>query len=222
MVFLALSYSVSSWDLSLSLEPHWFSTIWAAYSFSGAVLTIFAALVLWVCYLKSKGYYGEALNENHLHDLGKYIWGHSIFWAYMAVSQYLLIWYAAIPEETVFFKTRTEGNWIYVSFILVMLRFVLPFFLLMKRDAKRSFKLMAWVSVLILVGQFWDVYWIAYPTMIGDGAGVDNFIFLSWQELGPLCFVIGTYIFILAKRLSKHNLIPIKDPRLGACLAHHQ
>ncbi len=217
LVIFCLTYSMNSWDLSLSLEPHWFSTLWAVYIFSGMVLTIFAALILWVYYLKSKGYYGEALNENHLHDLGKYLWGHTIFWAYMAVSQYMLIWYAAIPEETAFFKIRNEGAWFYVSFGLVLVRFVLPFFLLIKRESKRNYTYMALVALLILVGQVWDMYWIAYPTLAKG-----KFVWFSWQELGPLLFVAGSYIFVIAKCLQKHCLVPRQDPRLEKCLSFHQ
>ena len=217
LVVFALTYSFSSWDLSLSLEPHWFSTLWAVYIFSGLVLTIFAALVLWAWYLKGQGYYGKAFNENHLHDLGKYIWGHTIFWAYIAVSQYMLIWYAAIPEETAFYKTRVENGWLYVSFALALIRFVLPFILLLKRESKRKFGYMASIAVLILIGQVWDMYWIAYPTLAHG-----KLILLSWQEIGPLAFVIGSYIFVLAKALEKHSLIPVKDPRLEACLHFHQ
>ena len=217
LVVFALSYSANSWDLSLSLEPHWFSTLWSVYIFSGTVLTIFAALILWVCYLKSKGYYGNILNENHFHDLGKYLWGHTIFWAYMAVSQYMLIWYAAIPEETYFYKTRTEGGWFYVSLGLVFVRFVLPFFLMIKRKSKRNFRYMAVMACLILVGQVWDMYWIAYPTLFHG-----HFVWFSWQELGPLLFVAGSYIFVIGKALQKQCLIPKNDPRLEKCFHFHQ
>ena len=217
LVLFAITYSVHSWDLSLSLEPHWFSTLWAIYVFSGFVLTVFASLILWVWYLKRNGYYGAALNENHLHDLGKYLWGHSIFWAYIAVSQYMLIWYAAIPEETIFFKTRSEKEWLYVSYGLAMLRFVLPFLLLLKREWKRKFNYMAAMAVLVLMGQIWDIYWIAYPVLANG-----EFVWLSWQELGPLSFVAGSYIFVIASCLKRYSLIPEKDPRLEKCLNFHQ
>ncbi len=217
LVFFALSYSMNSWDLSLSLEPHWFSTLWALYIFSGLALTLYAALILWLCYLKAQGYYGDLCNENHLHDLGKYLWAHSIFWAYMAISQYMLIWYAAIPEETSFFKTRLEGPWFYVSFGLALVRFVLPFLLMLKRETKRNYKKMAVIALIVLVGQVWDMYWIAYPVL---GAG--HFVPFSWQEIGPLAFVIGSHIYIVAWALEKRSLVPQKDPRIEQCLHFHQ
>ena len=218
LIFFALSYSVNSWDLSMSLEPHWFSTIWAIYIFSGMALSVYAALVLWVWYLKREGYYGnDYLNENHIHDLGKFLWGHSLFWAYIAVSQYLLIWYGAIPEETQFFKTRTEEGWYYVSFGLPIIRFVIPFLLLMRRGAKRKINYLALVSLLILVGQVWDMYWIAYPTLAKG-----HFVWFSWQEVGALLAASGGFIYVTAMGLQKYSLIPSKDPRLSRCLDFHQ
>ncbi|MCB1315676.1 MAG: hypothetical protein KDK27_06960, partial [Leptospiraceae bacterium] len=217
LVIFGLSYSISSWDLGMSLEPHWFSTLWALYFFAGLALTTFAVLILWVWYLKRNGYYGDVVNENHFHDLGKFMFGHTIFWAYMAVSQYMLIWYSHIPEEITFFHSRNQGAWWYVSVFLVILRFVLPFFLLVKREWKRNYNYMAIISVLVLVGQIVDMYWILYPTMHhGD------FIPFFWQEVGPLLFVFGSYVLVVGKMLERQQLIPVKDPRLEECLHFHQ
>ncbi len=217
IVVFGITYSLNSWDLSMSLEPHWFSTLWAIYIFAGLALSLYSFLVICVWYLKRNGYYGDSFNENHLHNLGKFMFGHTIFWTYMALSQFVLIWYAAIPEETIFFKVRNAGNWYYVSFSLVMMRFVFPFFLLLKREKKRSFNYLAIVAVFILIGQVWDMYWISYPTL-AEG----QFVLLSWQELGSLAFVIGSFIFVIASRLEKVSLIPLKDPRMEACLHYHQ
>ena len=218
MVVFALTYSMNSWDFSLSLEPHWFSTLWAVYSFAGFVLTLYAALVLWTWYLRRQGFYGGSLNENHLHDLSKFLWGFSIFWAYMAISQYMLIWYAGIPEEMYYYKLRNDGAWWYVTITLTLLRFVAPFLLIIKRDTKRSWNKMALFALLILVGQVWDLYWMIYPTMVPKG----DFVFLSWQELGMLSFVIGSYILVVAKALRRHSLVPLKDPDLDKCVNFHQ
>ena len=108
IVVFGVTYSLNSWDLSMSLEPHWFSTLWAIYIFAGLALSIYSVLVLFVWYFKKKGYYGDSFNENHLHNLGKFMFGHTIFWTYMAVSQYMLIWYAAIPEEIIFIRQETS------------------------------------------------------------------------------------------------------------------
>ncbi|MCB1173644.1 MAG: hypothetical protein KDK39_08770 [Leptospiraceae bacterium] len=217
LVVFGLSYSAHAFDLGMSLEPHWFSTLFAVYVFSGMALTTFAAIILWVSYLKSLGYFGDSLNENHFHDYGKYLFGFTIFWAYMAISQYMLIWYAGIPEETGFFFVRTEGAWWYATIIMVALRFVLPFFLLLKREVKRNYRYMQFVAVLILIGQVVDMYVLAYPTLDHG-----HFIMLSWQEVGPLLFVAGAFIIITARALEKAPLVPLKDPRLEDCLHFHQ
>ena len=222
LVVFGLTYSFNSWDVSMSLEPHWFSTLWAIYIFAGLALTLYASLVLWTAFLKKSGFYGDAFNENHLHDLSKYLFGHTIFWAYMAVSQYMLIWYGHIPEETTFFHARTDGGlfgnaWYAVTVLLVLCRFVIPFFLLCKREWKRDWNFMIGLSIFIIFGQVLDMYWIAYPTMLNG-----EFVMFSWQEIGPLMFVIGSFIFMVGKSLERQSLVPLKDPRLEECLHFHQ
>ncbi|MCR9144949.1 MAG: hypothetical protein NXI24_22115 [bacterium] len=221
LIVFGLTYSFNSWDISMSLEPHWFSTLWAIYIFAGMALTLYASLILWTGFLKKNGYYGEAFNENHLHDLSKYLFGHTIFWAYMAVSQYLLIWYGHIPEVTTFFYYRTDGGlfenpWYAITVLLVLCRFVIPFFLLCKREWKRSWNFMMGLSVFIIFGQILDMYWVAYPTLS------KKFTPFSWEEIGPLLFVIGSFILVVGKNLERQSLIPVKDPRLEECLHFHQ
>ena len=217
LIIFCLTYSVNSWDFSMSLEPHWYSTMWAVYLFAGLALTTYALLILWACHFRRQGMLLKEFNENHLHDLGKFALGHTIFWGYIAISQYMLIWFAAIPEETIFFKTRSENGWLYISMGLAFIRFVIPFFLLLKQNVKRDFAYMKKIAILILVGQVWDMYWILYPT-------IDNgyFIFFSWQEIGPLALIAGSYIYIMATMLRKYEMIPIKDVRLQKCLDFHQ
>ncbi|MBX7057272.1 MAG: hypothetical protein K1X75_04355 [Leptospirales bacterium] len=217
LVFFGLSYSISGWDLSMSTYPHWFSTIWAVYIFAGMALTLYASLVLWVWYLKKNGYYGDALNENHFHDLGKFMFGHTIFWTYIAVSQYMLIYYGHIPEETVWYQYRLTGGWYYVTLLLVLTRFVAPFFLLVRREPKRDYNYMKRVAILVLFGQVLDMFWILYPVLHHDG-GVPVLL----AELGPLLIVGGSFVLIIGKMLERHALIPQKDPRLEECLHFHQ
>lgn len=217
LVLFGLTYSVSGWDLSMSTYPHWFSTIWAIYIFAGLALTLYASLILWVWYLKKNGYYGDALNENHFHDLGKFLFGHTIFWTYIAVSQYMLIWYAHIPEETVWYKYRLDGAWYYVTILLVITRFLLPFFLLVRREPKRDYNYMMRVAILILFGQVLDMFWVLYPVLEHGGA-----VPIVISELGPLLIVGGAYVLIVGKMLERHSLIPRKDPRLEECLHFHQ
>lgn len=216
-VVFGLSISATAWDLGMSLEPHWFSTMFAVYIFAGLGLTVYSSLILWGWYLKRTGHFGDSFNENHLHDLGKYLWGFSNFWAYVAFSQGMLIWYAHIPEETFFFKTRITNGWEVVSTLLVLSRFILPFYLIIRRDTKRNINWMAGVSAFIIFGQVLDMYWLAYPTLAhGD------FVMFSWQELGPLAFVFGSFVLVVGKALERQSLVPKKDPRLEECLHWHQ
>ena len=223
LVVFGVTYSLNSWDLSMSMEPHWFSTMWAVYTFSGLALTVFASLILWAWYLKGSGYFGDSFNENHLHDLGKYLFGHTVFWAYIGICQFLLIWYAHIPEETIFYNIRmyddqmNYNTWGIVSLFLAIIRFVIPFLLLIRRDAKRNFNYLAAMAVFILLGQVLDMYWVAYPTLFhGD------FVMFSWRELGPLFIVAGSFILVTGYGISRNSLIPKKDPRLEDCLHWHQ
>ncbi len=216
-VVFGLSISASAWDLGMSLEPHWFSTMFAVYIFAGLGLTVYSSLVIWGWYLKRTGHFGDSFNENHLHDLGKYLWGFSNFWAYVAFSQGMLIWYAHIPEETFFFKTRITNGWEVVSTLLVISRFILPFYLIIRRDTKRNINWMAGVSAFIIFGQVLDMYWLAYPTLDHG-----QFVWPSWHELGPLLFVFGSFVLVVGKALERQSLVPKKDPRLEECLHWHQ
>lgn len=223
LILFGLTFSATSWDLGMSLEPHWFSTMWGVYAFAGLALTTYSSMIIWIWYLKKAGYYGDSVNENHIHDLGKYMWGHTIFWAYIGFSQFMLIWYAHIPEETIFYHTRVFNNdmsnnaWNYVGITLVMLRFVLPFFLIIRRPAKRSIDWLAFVAAIHFVGQIVDQYWLAYPTLDHG-----NFVMFSWQEIGPLALMIGLFMLSVGWGLSQKKLIPVKDPRLEDCLHWHQ
>lgn len=223
IVVFGLTYSVSSWDLGMSVEPHWFSTMWAIYFFMGLGLSVFAAIIIWIWYLKREGYAQESINTEHIHDLGKWMWGFTASWAYIALgSQFLLIWYATIPEETIFYRIRmfnVDGSynaWGFMALLIVMLRWIVPFFLLITRKSKRNLNWLAINSVIILIGQVIDMYWVLYPTL---DAG--NFIWLSWQELGPLLLLSGSFMLSVAWGLSRAKLIPVKDPRLEECLHSH-
>ncbi|MCB1303723.1 MAG: hypothetical protein KDK37_05580 [Leptospiraceae bacterium] len=226
LVVFCLTLSVNSWDLSMSLEPHWFSTMWAVYIFAGLALTTFASLILWVNYLKGQGLLGNAVNENHIHDMGKYLWGHTIFWGYIMICQYLLIWYGMLPEETIFYHKRmfdvVDGNlvfntWAIFSLALVVVRFAIPFFALLKRENKRNIKFLSVIAWIVILGQILDMYWVAYPTLQEHG----EFVMFSWQEIGTLMLLGGAYIFVVGSALSRKPLVPVKDPKLEECLHMH-
>ena len=213
MVF-ALSYSLFSVDLLMSLEPHWFSTIFGVYCFSGLFQSALAFMILMSLFCQSKGWITGLLTIEHIHDLAKMLKGMTVFWAYIAFSQFMLIWYANLPEETVFYLHRSHGGWMEVSLGLVIFRFVVPFVALLPRWAKRSPKHLVIICTMVLITQYMDIYWIVYPNYRESVA-------FSWMELGVFIGFLGLFLFIITRFLSKNHLIPIKDPRLHESIGHH-
>src|SRR5262249_46006929 len=158
--FFAISYTMASFDLLMSLDPHWFSTLFGVYCFAGLFYANLAATTLLTVYMHSKGKLNGILNENHLHNLGNLMFSFTIFWAYIGFSQFMLIWYANLPEETGYFLNRFHGNWWNVSTFLFYGKFLVPFFVLLPREAKRNPLVLGWVAVFMLVAQWIDVLWM--------------------------------------------------------------
>lgn len=211
----AITYSMFSVDTLMSLAPHWFSTIFGIYTFAGLFQSTIAAMILMILYIKKNGQLSGYVTEDHLHDLGKYLFGFTVFWAYIAYSQYMLIWYANIPEETFFFIDRTKGPWVYVSIALILFKFIVPFFALLPRWAKRTPAHLAAVSVLILIMQFVDIYWLVYPSYNADA------ITFGVPEVLIFFGFMGLFLFAVSRFLQKNNLVPVKDPRIEESLHHH-
>jgi len=214
LVFFGLSLTVASFDLLMSLEPHWFSTIFGVYFFAGLFETGMAITILFVLHLRRKGVFKDVINENHLHDLGKLMFAFCVFWAYIAFSQYMLIWYANLPEETGYLIRRTEGVWIPIALALLIGKFIIPFFLLISRDAKRNAKYLAFVAVWVLAAQWLDCYWIIFP-MLGDPV-------FGWQEIGLFLGFLGLFILSVTWVLQRVAPIPLKDPGLLEGVNYHQ
>lgn len=214
LIFLALGFAVISWDLIASLDPLWNSSIWAFYIFAGAMPVFFAVALLWIPALKRAGYYGESVNENHLHDLGGYLWGSSIFWFYIAFSQYLLIWYAGLPEEISFYQIRTSTGWMALAVMVPLFRFVLPFFLLITEEAKRNSRRLAITAVVALLGHILECYWLVYPHLDRG-----RFVAPGRHDAGPLLLGAGIFILATGLALSRGSLIPIRDPDLQRSVA---
>ncbi len=203
---------VTSWDWLMSIDPHWYSTMYGWYVFSSFWVTGIAVITLVVIHLKSKGYLQE-VNENHLHDLGKYMFAFSIFWTYLAYCQYMLIWYANIPEETIYFKQRFE-HYDVLFYLTFILNFVLPFLVLMSRDAKRNVVSLIIAAVIIIVGHFIDFYLMVMPGATGDEAG-----FGILEILLP-CLFLGALILVTYTRLGNAELINKNHPYLDESLHH--
>jgi hypothetical protein len=215
ILLFALSYSLFSVDLIMSTEPHWFSTIFGVYCFAGLFQSTMAFVILMIVYLKGKGLLQGFVTEDHMHDLGKFLFAFSVFWAYIAFSQYMLIWYANLPEETGFIIHRTEGAWLPVSFLLLIGKFIVPFFALMPRWAKRTPNHIAAISIWVLVMQYVDLYWLVYPVYTHDHVTFglyEIFVFLGF---------LGLFLFSVTRFLSRNKIVPVKDPRIQESLHHH-
>ncbi len=215
VLIFALSYSFFSVDMMMSLEPHWFSTIFGVYCFAGLFQTTMAVMILMITHFMKNGQLKGYVDENHLHDLGKFLFAFTVFWAYIAFSQYMLIWYANIPEETLFFKPRVAGSWVWVSVALILFKFIVPFFALLPRWAKRSPTHLVAVSILIIATQFLDMYWLVFPNFNSEKA------IFSLPELGIFAGFMGLFIFSVTRFLSRHSIVPLKDPRREESLHHH-
>ena len=217
LLFFALSLSLISVDLLMSLDAHWFSTIFGVYVFAGVFQSIFAILILFSAWLikQDKAKYKDLINENHLHDLGKFLFAATIFWAYIAFSQYMLIWYANLPEETTFFISRSQGTWAFVSISLIVFKFILPFLFLLPRWVKRKWETMIPAACLILFMQFVDIYWLIYPHLDS------TFPRFSWLEICVFLTFLGVFLRSVFAFLEKNSPVPLKDPREQESLSHH-
>lgn len=215
LLVFALSFSLFAVDLIMSLQPAWFSTIFGVYCFAGLFQSTIATMILLLIYSMKKGLLNGYVDENHLHDLGKYLFAFTVFWAYIAYSQYMLIWYANLPEETIFYLPRVAGNWVYVSGALLLFKFIVPFLALLPRWAKRSPTHLAAVSVLILIMQYVDIYWLIYPNLNADQ------VMLGLPEILIWLGFFGSFILVVMHFLSKHSIIPLRDPRIHESLHHH-
>ena len=215
LFFFALSLSLFSVDLIMSLDAHWFSTIFGVYVFAGLFQSVFAGLILISAWLrKEHPQYQKQINENHLHDMGKYLFASTLFWAYIAFSQYMLIWYANLPEETTFFIPRSKGAWGVISLSLIFLKFIVPFLILLPRQVKRNWHYMVYMASLILLMQFVDLYWLIYPHY---DSHVPRF---GWVEIALFLFFAGVFIRGTLHFLKKHSPVPLKDPRAKEALSH--
>jgi hypothetical protein len=215
IIFFALSFTMASYDQIMSLDPHWFSTIFGIYCFAGLFYSTLAALCLLTLYFKKQGYLQGIVNDNHLHDIGKFMFAFTVFWAYIGFSQFMLIWYANLPEETGYYLKRFSGGWMGVSIFLLVGKFLTPFFILLPRGSKRSEFRLAFVAVFMLIAQWIDVLWMVQPEFFKEGPRVDFF------TIGMTLGFLGLFGLCVSRFLSKHNVVAIGDPRLHESVLHH-
>ncbi len=215
LLTFALSFSLFGVDLLMSLQPHWFSTIYGVYLFAGLFQSTIAMMILLIQYSQRKGWLNGYVDENHMHDLGKFLFAFTIFWAYIAYSQYMLIWYANMPEETMFYLPRVKGEWMIMSALLLFFKFIVPFFALLSRRSKRNPAILASVAILLLVMQYVDLHWLIYPNLNADK------VLLGLPELLIWLGFVGSFLFVVTRFLSRNSLVPVKDPRIQESMHHH-
>jgi len=219
LVVFALTLSIIGIDFLMSLHPHWFSTMWAVNIWATMAQSGFALMTLTALYIQRKGLLDGFLNENHVHDLGKLTFAATTFWAYIAFCQFLLMWYSNLPEEFIFWNTRYTHGWGTLTVLLPIIKFIIPFLFLLPRGVKRGSGLM-YMCIWILLATIYEIYWWVAPA---PSAHEHHFLpSLPWMELAVILGFFGGFVLVVGKSLAKHNLIPIKDPRLHEALHHHQ
>jgi len=219
LVLFALTVTFFAFDCLMSLDPHWYSTIFGVYYFTGGAVGFFALLPIVTHLVQRSGRVTNAISPEHYHDMGKLVFAFVVFWAYIAFSQYMLIWYANIPEETVWFLKRQTGDWTKLSLFLLFGHFIIPFIMLISRWVKRR-------SGVLFVGAFWvllvhwaDIYWLVMPEMPSVRHGDVGQVPLHLLDLTCFIGLGGLFIAVMAWLLRKRALIPVKDPRLEESLA---
>lgn len=215
LVLFALTFTIASYDWMMSLEPHWYSTIFSVYTFAGLFSRGVVMITLIVLILLSSGYLKGIINENHLHDLGKLIFAFSTFWAYCWFCQYMLIWYANLPEETAYFLHRQEGGWFPLFILNLILNWIVPFLVLMPRATKRN-QMVLWIVAIVMLFSHWlDIYLMVFPSTVKK-------VTLGFTEIFSGLGFLALFFWVVFKALEKAPLVPLKDPYLEESLQHRQ
>jgi hypothetical protein len=206
MAIFALVITLLAFDWISGLTPEWYSDIFGVYVFAGAFLSGLATTALCVLYLQDRGRL-EGLRGDHLYNLGGFLFAFTVFWSYIGFAQYMLMWYANLPDEVIYYKVRLVGAWRAITIALATLHFVLPFFALVTRDAKKDPKRLRRVAFLMLGAHLLDLYWLLFPVL----GATPRF---SWPELSFACFFISAILLWFKGAMEKGEDMPIGDPFL--------
>jgi hypothetical protein len=209
----ALTTTFAAIDWIMALEPEWYSTMFGVYFFAGSVIGILSFTILIVNFAHAQGALRGVVTVEHLHDVAKLLFGFTIFWAYIAFSQYFLIWYGNIPEETIYYMKRQVGSWQSIGMLLAGGHFLFPFFFLMPRAVKRNSALLALIAVWQLLMHFLDLHWAIMPILHPEG------VRLGVADVAAFCAVGGFFLAALGWVSSRRALVPLRDPRLAESLS---
>ena len=215
LVFFGITFWLASFDWIMSLEPEWYSTIFAFYNFAGAFLSGLATLTLLLVWLQRQGPLKNVIRDQHLHDVGKLLFAFSTFWAYLWFSQYMLIWYANLPDETVYYIRRLHGFWQPLFVLNLVLNWVIPFFALLPRMNKQRTGILVRVSIVLLAGRWLDLYLMIMPPFSGGKPRIG-----IW-EIGSVAGLVGAFGLALFAALRRAPLVPARDPYLAESLHYH-
>ncbi len=202
------------WLWLMSIDAHWYSTMYSWYTFASTFVSGIALIALFVIFLKNNDYL-EYVNNEHLHDLGKFMFAFSVFWTYLWFSQFMLIWYANIPEETIYFQPRAHGIYKGIFWLMFIINFIAPLLILMTRNAKRNYGTVALMAVLIIFGHWLDFYQMVFPAV--SPGKVPNIIY----DLGIALGFIGLIMFVTGRALTKAPLLARNHPFVKESLIHH-
>ena len=211
--------SVAPWFWLMSIDAHWFSTMYSWYSFASSFVSGMSLITLFVVYMKNQGYL-EYTNEEHIHDLGKFMFAFSIFWTYLWFSQYMLIWYANIPEETVYFNSRISshshhGAYSGLYWFMFIINFIAPILILMRRGSKRNYTTVTFMAIVIIFGHWLDFYQMIHASLFPDHVTLNLF------DFGVAAGFVGVIMFTVGKALTKAPLIAKNHPFIKESIIHH-
>ncbi|MGN6293968.1 MAG: quinol:cytochrome C oxidoreductase [Chitinophagaceae bacterium] len=220
VVFALTVMSSIPWLWLMSIDAHWYSTMYSWYTFASTFVAGIALITLFVVFLKNNGYLPYT-NKEHLHDLGKFMFAFSIFWTYLWFSQFMLIWYANIPEETVYFKTRAQGEYSGVYWLMFIINFVAPILILMSRDSKRNYTTITFMSLLIVFGHWLDFFQMVFPSPLTDAETGKTYVPMILYDFGIGLGFAGLIMFVTGKALAKAPLLARNHPLVKESLIHH-
>ena len=213
VIVYAVTLTMAAFDLIMSLYPHWYSTIFGVYFFGGSFVGFLAFGVVLLHFLRARGYLAHVLHVDHRHDMGKLMFAFVVFWAYIAFSQYMLIWYANLPEETVWYEVRQHGPWLGLSLALLGGHFLLPFLALLSSGRKRRAATLVAAAVWLLFMHWIDLFYLVMPDSRPQGNPFRVFDLLCFLGLG------GIFAASILRRLRRVALVPLRDPRLAESLS---
>ena len=215
MPVFGLSITLIGIDWIMSLEPKWFSTIFGVYYFAGSLLSTFSIIALFAIKLKGYDCLPSFIGKDHFYNLGAFMFAFINFWAYIAFSQFMLIWYANLPEETFWFLSRTQGSWLYISLGIIVIKFIIPYAGLLSQPSKSSINRLKFIGWWIVFAQLFDLYWLVIPTFSRTGAT------FGWTELAFPLLGLGIVMLIFRYGYNKRNLVPVGDPKLKRVMEFH-